>query len=80
MRYAEDPGRATREYLIERDGALLEVFGGKWTTARARSGGVNGLLLCFAGCVLPGGIYGFCPGFVPARQRFGPARRHPNLE
>jgi glycerol-3-phosphate dehydrogenase len=32
---AADPGRATREYLIERTGALVNVYGGKWTTARA---------------------------------------------
>jgi glycerol-3-phosphate dehydrogenase len=30
-----DPGRATREYAIERRGSLVTVFGGKWTTARA---------------------------------------------
>lgn len=32
---AADPSRATREYAIEREGRLLTVFGGKWTTARA---------------------------------------------
>ncbi|TLS69027.1 FAD-dependent oxidoreductase [Mariprofundus erugo] len=32
---ANDPGRATREYAIERCGQLVSVFGGKWTTARA---------------------------------------------
>lgn len=31
---AADPGRASREYAIERDGRLINVFGGKWTTAR----------------------------------------------
>lgn len=31
---ASDPGRATREYAIERNGNLISVFGGKWTTAR----------------------------------------------
>ena len=35
IRSAADPGRATREYLIQRDGALVNCFGGKWTTARA---------------------------------------------
>ncbi len=35
IRSADDPGRATREYALERHGALLTVFGGKWTTARA---------------------------------------------
>lgn len=29
-----DPGRTTREYVIERQGRVLTVFGGKWTTAR----------------------------------------------
>ena len=32
---AEDPNKATREYIIERDGKLLNIFGGKWTTALA---------------------------------------------
>jgi glycerol-3-phosphate dehydrogenase len=35
IRSADDPGRATREYALERHGAVLTVFGGKWTTARA---------------------------------------------
>lgn len=35
IRSADDRGRATREYGIERNGALVNVFGGKWTTARA---------------------------------------------
>jgi glycerol-3-phosphate dehydrogenase len=35
IRSAQDPSRATREYLIDRKGALVNVFGGKWTTARA---------------------------------------------
>jgi glycerol-3-phosphate dehydrogenase len=35
IRSAEDPGKATREYLIESMGALVNVYGGKWTTARA---------------------------------------------
>jgi glycerol-3-phosphate dehydrogenase len=32
---AEDPRRSSREYLVERRGALVNVYGGKWTTARA---------------------------------------------
>lgn len=32
---ANDPGRATREYAIERNGKLINVFGGKWTTTLA---------------------------------------------
>lgn len=32
---AEDPNKATREYIIERDGKLLNIVGGKWTTALA---------------------------------------------
>jgi len=35
IKSAKDPGRATREYAIERNGKVLTVFGGKWTTARA---------------------------------------------
>jgi glycerol-3-phosphate dehydrogenase len=35
IRSADDPGRATREYALERHEAVLTVFGGKWTTARA---------------------------------------------
>jgi len=34
IRSAADPSRATREYAIERHGAVVTVFGGKWTTAR----------------------------------------------
>lgn len=30
---AQDPNRATREYVLERRGRLTTVFGGKWTTA-----------------------------------------------
>jgi glycerol-3-phosphate dehydrogenase len=32
---AADPGRATREYVLHRDGQLVTVLGGKWTTALA---------------------------------------------
>ncbi|MEL6710711.1 MAG: FAD-dependent oxidoreductase [Pseudomonadota bacterium] len=32
---AGDPNKATREYAIHRDGQLISVLGGKWTTALA---------------------------------------------
>jgi glycerol-3-phosphate dehydrogenase len=32
---ANEPGRATREYAIQRDNKLINVFGGKWTTTLA---------------------------------------------
>jgi len=32
---ADDPGKATREYAIQRTGRLITVLGGKWTTAMA---------------------------------------------
>ena len=32
---ADDPGKATREYAIERKERLINVFGGKWTTTLA---------------------------------------------
>jgi len=32
---ANDPTKATREYVIHRSGKLISVFGGKWTTAMA---------------------------------------------
>ncbi|MCM8612097.1 FAD-dependent oxidoreductase [Accumulibacter sp.] len=32
---ASNPAQATREYALHRDGALISVFGGKWTTAQA---------------------------------------------
>ena len=35
LRSADDPGRASREYALERQGRLITVFGGKWTTSRA---------------------------------------------
>lgn len=31
---AENPSLASREYVIEKNGKLISVFGGKWTTAR----------------------------------------------
>lgn len=31
----DDPGKATREYAIQRTGRLITVLGGKWTTAMA---------------------------------------------
>lgn len=40
--YSEkDPSRATREYALQREGNLLTVFGGKWTTAMALAGKVT---------------------------------------
>ena len=35
IRSAADPSRASREYAIERQGNVVTIFGGKWTTARA---------------------------------------------
>jgi glycerol-3-phosphate dehydrogenase len=35
LRSSIDPNRATREYAIHREGRLLTVFGGKWTTSLA---------------------------------------------
>jgi len=35
LQSAADPGRATREYVFCRDGRLVTVLGGKWTTALA---------------------------------------------
>jgi len=35
VKSAADPSRATREYVLERRGQLITVFGGKWTTACA---------------------------------------------
>ncbi|HWR31225.1 MAG TPA: FAD-dependent oxidoreductase [Negativicutes bacterium] len=35
LRSADNPGRASREYAIQRNENLTTVFGGKWTTARA---------------------------------------------
>lgn len=32
---ADDPSRVTREYAIRRDGQVVNVFGGKWTTCCA---------------------------------------------
>ncbi|MFA6062374.1 MAG: glycerol-3-phosphate dehydrogenase/oxidase [Gallionella sp.] len=32
---ADDPSRVTREYAIRRDGMIVNVFGGKWTTCCA---------------------------------------------
>jgi len=37
---ADDPGRPTREYVLHRDGQLVTVLGGKWTTALALAGKV----------------------------------------
>jgi glycerol-3-phosphate dehydrogenase len=35
LRSAANPGKASREYAIQKNGKLLTVFGGKWTTSRA---------------------------------------------
>lgn len=35
LRSADNPSQATREYALHKDGALITVFGGKWTTAHA---------------------------------------------
>lgn len=35
IRSAADPSLATREYALQREGNLLSVFGGKWTTSHA---------------------------------------------
>lgn len=35
IRSSEDPNKASREYVIEKAGKLISVFGGKWTTSRA---------------------------------------------
>jgi len=35
LKSAKDPSKATREYAIHRNGKLITVFGGKWTTAMA---------------------------------------------
>ena len=35
IRSNENPSRATREYVIERQRKVVNVFGGKWTTARS---------------------------------------------
>lgn len=37
IRSNNDPGKATRDYLIERNDNLITVFGGKWTTSRVLS-------------------------------------------
>jgi len=35
IKSSDDPNKATRDYVIERQGRVVSVFGGKWTTARA---------------------------------------------
>jgi glycerol-3-phosphate dehydrogenase len=44
LRSADDPGKASREYAIERQGRLVTVFGGKWTTARSLGQKVAGVV------------------------------------
>lgn len=41
---ADDPAKATREYALQRQGQLLNVFGGKWTTALALARQVTQLI------------------------------------
>jgi len=40
-----EPGKATREYAIEKKGRILNMFGGKWTTARALASKVTKMAL-----------------------------------
>lgn len=40
-----DPGKASREYALDRQGQLLNVFGGKWTTSLALAHKVQQQLL-----------------------------------
>ena len=35
IRSATDPSKATREYALQREGNLISVFGGRWTTSHA---------------------------------------------
>jgi len=35
LKSSSNPTRTTREYALERQGRLISVFGGKWTTSRA---------------------------------------------
>ncbi len=35
LHFEGDPGRASREYALAREGRVLSIYGGKWTTARA---------------------------------------------
>ncbi len=44
LRTADDPGKASREYAIERQGRVVTVFGGKWTTARSLGQKVAGVV------------------------------------
>jgi len=37
VKSASDPNTARRDYAIQRNGKLLTVFGGKWTTSPARA-------------------------------------------
>lgn len=45
FRSSADPSRATREYALHRDGRLVTIFGGKWTTAHALATKVTTLLV-----------------------------------
>lgn len=37
IKSSDNPRQATREYLVQKTGAIVNVYGGKWTTARALS-------------------------------------------
>jgi len=39
---SDDPNRMTREYAVHRDGQLVSIFGGKWTTALSLARHVSG--------------------------------------
>lgn len=44
IKSASDPSRATREYVLEKNQKLINVFGGKWTTARALARNVRKIM------------------------------------
>lgn len=44
VKSASDPTKATREYALEKNQKLINVFGGKWTTARALARNVRTLM------------------------------------
>jgi glycerol-3-phosphate dehydrogenase len=41
---SDDPNRMTREYAIHREGKLVSVLGGKWTTALSLAQGIREML------------------------------------
>lgn len=44
VKSANDPNKVTREYALEKKQKLINVFGGKWTTARALARNVRKLM------------------------------------